>query len=310
MPLKNVINNIVYILIKLKMIWKYYLYDWNTINRKTSDYEIILTSVNWRKIISSDNEQNISEGHWIKVTPTFARSRLIEISGYIYADTREKSYFWINYLDNLFALQDEFDTLKLSKFSLIDDENIWWDIYCKPKDAIEFIVWEKDNIDFTKREFKISLQAPDPFFRSSEVKQFIWKEWIYWWNYFPNSIWNNLNSRFNTINVTSTWNTSSPLKIELKIRENWFANKPIIIKNLTNWTFFWIDLDWKPWDIILIDSENRDVLLNNISFLNSRIEGSLFPTVKGETRFIITDKDDWLYSSDFDIKIYFNDTLL
>lgn len=294
----------------LTMIWKFYLFNGNSINKKDEAYDIVLENVNWRKLLSHDTEEWISEWHGVKVSPTLARSRLIEITWYVLADDRASSALWIDYLDNLFVLQDDFSLENNYLFAVIDEQDRAWDIKCKIKEPLEFIVSESDNEDFTRRKFRVVLQAPNPIFYWSDLKEVMWNEWVYGWDKIGMKLWSSLNSKFNIITLQNEWNVSYPLKIELTIKSGWAWNKPITVKNLTNGSQFVINSDAAAWDVIVIDSEKKELLKNGISIIQYRAEGSVFPSVKGQTSFSIVDNDWGLYDNDFDVKIYFRNALL
>lgn len=292
------------------MIWKHYLFNWNSINKKDVWYSILLENVNWRKLISSDIEEDISDNHWVKVTPTYARSRMIEITGYVLADNRAESANGIDYLDNLFVLQDEFSTLKEDVFSIVDEKDRSWDIVCKVKEPLEFIIEEGDNVDASKRKFKVTLQAPNPTFNWWLLKEVQGSESVYWWMKTMTKLWARSNWRFNVLETVSEWNVSSLPKIVLTIKDWATVRKPITIKNLTNWSLFAFDLDAVSGDVITIDSAKKSLFKNWVSKLETRMPWSVFPVIKGQTSFAVFDNDGGLYDNDFDIKIYFRNALL
>lgn len=291
------------------MIWKSYLYNNKAIWKKSDDFNIYLNEVDWRNLKTSDEEQNLFSWHGVLSSPTFARSRIISISGIIDSKNNDWISKALNYLDNLFVLQEDFEELEENIFSVIDESDKLWQIKCKIKEPVNYIISENDNVDKKQRKFKVVLEAPNPKFYGIN-KSYSWSEGIYWGKKMWLKLWTKLNSRFNIINVESEWNQKTPAKIELKIK-NWkVANAPIKIKNLTNSTVFEIKKDFHEWDIIIIDTENKKLTMNWDDILIFRWKGSLFPTIKWKTSFIIEDNDSGLYENDFDIKIYFSDILL
>lgn len=291
------------------MIWKSYLYNNKAIWKKCEDFNIYLTEVDWRTLKTSDDEQKLFSEHGVATSPTFARSRIITINWVIDSKNETWNSKALNYLDNLFVLQEDFEELEENVFTVIDDWNKLWQIKCKIKEPVNYIISNDDNISKKERKFKVVLEAPDPKFYWIE-KKYSWSEWIYWWKKLGLKLWNKLNSRFNIIKVKSEWNVKSPALIKLKIKEWKKADKPITIKNLTQWTLFSINKDFNEWDTVVIDTKNKKLTLNWEDILIHRLPGSLFPTVKKETSFVIEDNDWWLYENDFDVEIYFSDVLL
>jgi hypothetical protein len=85
---------------------------------------------------------------------------------------------------------------------------------------------------------------------------------------------------------------------------------PVIIKNITDGSSFVMDIDWVDGDVIVVNSKSETITKNGVSQWGARQEWSVRPIVLGTTRFLIFDKDGWLYDSDFDINITFSDVLM
>jgi hypothetical protein len=85
---------------------------------------------------------------------------------------------------------------------------------------------------------------------------------------------------------------------------------PVIIKNITDGSSFVMDIDWVDGDVIVVNSKDETITKNWVSQWGARQEWSVRPIVLWTTRFLVFDKDGWLYGSDFDIEITFNDVLM
>jgi len=112
----------------------------------------------------------------------------------------------------------------------------------------------------------------------------------------------------NIIECNNTWNIETSARIE--ITANWDINKPLIIKDLTKWTFFWLNIDAVSWDKIIIDSWEYSVTKNWVNILSSRIPWSLWIRIWESTKLLIKDKDWNILFNDFTVNIYFRNSLL
>jgi len=291
------------------MIWKNFKFNNQTISRKTQDYQIALKDVNWYKLDVSDEQHNIQGFHWIKVSPTYARWRRIEIQGLLLADTRAWSNKWISFLRNLFALQWTFEKTDFKSFAFTDDNWNNWQIFCKIKEPLDIELMDDDYPGWMPRKWRIVIQAEDPYIYSLETHQVYWLEWFYWWVKIWTKLWTKLNEYYNEIQVVNQWNVASPLKITLNVSKQ--VNKPLKIRNIITWKRFWLDIDANSGDTIVIDSKKHTATKNWENILAYRIEGSYWPKANpGENYFFIYDLDWWLYESDVNIEIQYNDTLL
>lgn len=115
-----------------------------------------------------------------------------------------------------------------------------------------------------------------------------------------------MNAVSSAIRCEAVGNMEAPTKIEITALGP--INAPLIIKK--DWSFFALNVDAAVGDKILIDSKQRIATKNGQNILAQRMPGSSWPTIKWSTVFTIVDKDWGLYSSDFDIKVYFANVLL
>jgi len=292
------------------MIWKYYEFNNCAINKKTSDYEIFLTKVDWKNIWSSDTVENLEGYHWVKTTPTFARERKIDIEWFFEASTLEWKAKAMDYLESILALPEENEDPLNSIFTVIDELDRRWDAKCKIKKPLEYELEDDDYELGSSRKFKVSFIAPDPRLLKYPINKVSWKEWIFWWIKLSKKFPFIMNWRYNIININTISNIKSPLKIELLVKENREINPPLSIKNLATNEFIKLDITAKAWDKIIIDSEKKVCLKNNVDISDSRTQWSTFPYIKWENKFVIEDIDWGLDQNDFDVNIYYHDTLL
>jgi hypothetical protein len=105
-----------------------------------------------------------------------------------------------------------------------------------------------------------------------------------------------------------SWNIVSPLEFTITAKGD--INTPLYIKNITDNTYFWLDIDAVAWDVIVINSNQKTATKNWINILANRIAGSTWLKALWTNYFTIYDKDWWLAESDFDVKILYKDILL
>lgn len=289
------------------MIGKKYKFNNQFINRKTDDYQIWLTAVNWRTISTSDSEQNIEWSHWIKMSPTYSRWRRVEIEWIIIADSRENTSKAMDWLDNLFSLQAVItDTPELKEFIVVDEQNREWKLDCKIKEPIEYIIAEDDYMNWTTRSFRVVLQSADARFFSTEWTNISWVEWVIWWWKLWVKLWAPMNEKYNAITCYSSSNFWTPATITITTQME--INSPLKLRWET-WHFY-INSDFDPGDVIVIDSKTKTITKNWTNITELRAVWSTWPLIKWETTFVIEDKDAWLYASDFDVNVYFVNILM
>lgn len=290
------------------MIGKNYKYNGTSISKVDAEYRIWLTDWNPLSVDVTDEQNNIQGTHWIKLSPTYARGRRIVIEWLIIADTKVGSSKWISYLQNLFALQGITDNTEFKPFTFTDEQDNTWELDAKVKEPLELELEDNDWQEWANRRFRVVLQGADPRFYSSQTQTVQWLEWYYWWVKLGTKLWTKLDDYFNEMRIVANWNIESPLKITITALRD--ITPPLLIKNYTTDTFFWLDVSWTAWDVFVIDAKNFTATKNGVNTLANRIEWSIWQKVKWENVIWITDFDWWLYASDFDVSVQYRDVLL
>jgi len=290
------------------MIWKIFEFNSQTIAKTTADYRVWLDVVQWKTLDVSDNQSEVQGFHGVKLSPTFARGRRVTLEGIIIADDRIKSSQAIDYLESLFALQWVPSQVELLPFIVTDEQDRRWELQAKIKEPLSIEINDDDWQDWANRRWRVVLQSEDPRYYNTDEQEIDGAEWYLWGVKLWVKLWTKLNDYFNEIQVLAGWNIDAPLKIT--ITATWDINTPLLIKNLSNNTFFWLDIDAVAWDVIVVDSNTNTATKNGSNILANRISWSTWPKAKGSTIFSIYDQDGGLTTSDFDVKINFKDVLL
>lgn len=290
------------------MIWKSFEFNGQTISKTTWDFRVGLDVVQWKQLDVSDSQQDVQWFHGVKLSPTFARGRRITLEGIIVADTHEGSSMAIDYLETLFALQWVPSQVELLPFIVTDEQDRRWQLNCKIKEPLSIDISDNDWMEGTNRRWRVVLQSEDPRYYNVDEQSVVWSEWYFWGIKLWAKLWAKLDEYFNEIQVIANWNIEAPLKITITATGD--INTPLTIKNLTDETFFGLDIDAVAWDIIVINSNTLEATKNGINIKASRISWSTWPKAKATTLFTVYDQDGWLVESDFDIVINYKDVLL
>lgn len=277
---------------------------------KESDSWIIYTFKDWRKLSTTDNSENIDGVHGRNVSPTYARVRIITlewISDRIWNPLKDQEQ--IEYLQKLFALQWDLSKLDEKQLYIKDVYDNEWILNVKIKEPLEVLEWD-ENFIWSHYKWRVVLESTkEPIYKSLNELLESSTEWHYWWFKLWFILWKSFNEIDNIIECnTTTWNIDTPARIEINV--NWEINKPLMIKDLTKDTFFWLDIDASSWDKIIIDSSNYTVTKNWENILSSRIPGSIWIRIWESTKILIEDKDGNIPFNDFLINIYFRNSLL
>lgn len=108
--------------------------------------------------------------------------------------------------------------------------------------------------------------------------------------------------------MIATGNNYAPLKFTLTATGN--IDAPLTIKNLSDDTFFGLNIDAVAGDIIIVDGTTKVATKNGVNILANRVIGSTWPKAKGTMSFSIVDEDGGLDASDFNVSVSWHDVLL
>lgn len=289
------------------MIGKNFEFNGQAISKSTADYRVGLDVVQWKSLDFSDEQQNIQGYHGIKVSPTFARGRRITLEGIIIADDRESSSMAIDYLESLFALQGVPSQVDLMPFIVTDEQDRRWQLNCKVKEPLSIDIWDSDYLDGSNRRWRVVLQAEDPKYYWVDTQTVVGPETHFWGIKFPVKFGVKFNEYYNEIQVLAQGNVETPLKFAFTITDN--IDTPFMIRNITDGTFFALDISAVAWDTIVVDAQTKTATKNWVNVLANRISWSTWPKAIWNMMFSIYDNDWGLFKSDFDAEITFKNVL-
>lgn len=287
------------------MIWKAYEINDINISQSWEWYEIVLTDVDFREILTKENDDLwlLARDYSSKINLNW---RIIKINWLIISKNSTARANWIRFLENMFNFsKSDKDELKLK---IIDDLDVSWETKANILKPLTIKAKEDEYLWWTV-DFSITLKSRDSRLFSSTRRVSYWEEFIYWGETLPLTKQSALNRVINKISCENKWNYKSPTIIEINVKSGKKINPPLTIKNITSSKEMILDVEWESEDKIIIDWFSNKITKNSIDISYLKRSWSVFLYVEWKNEFWLYDKK-WWHDEDFDIKIYFNDVIV
>lgn len=268
---------------------------------------ILYTRREYRRIVTSDESQNIEGFHGRNTSPTFARYRIITIEGvidrmeWVDNDTR------LSHLESLFAFQTQLLKVQPKTLTIVDIYDREWEIEVKVKDALEVLEGD-ETMEWSHWRWRVVLESvKSPIMRSTIETQVSWEEWNFWGFELDMELWEAWDEFFGIITIEASPNTTDT-RWRISARENLEA--PLEIINITQNTRFIIGGTILQWDIIELDSKELTLSKNGVNILADRFPGSVWPRIAWVNDFVVQDKNGAMDGVWLDVDVYFYKTQL
>lgn len=296
------------------MIWNNYLYNGTQIDITAGTYEITLDdNLNPRELNFSEEIENIESYHGVNASPTYARSRVIGLSGYIISETKAGFGAAMTYLDSLFRLQPNTAVIQTKVFAFTDDEGTAWNIDAKIKIPLKYELEEYDGLHFI-RKWTVVLLAPNPKFLSPTEWSQTGEEWFVGGVALTNegiAITESgiaLNESSGQFLITPPAG-NQPLEPRFEITVLKDVDDYLRLHNKTDWNYIQFNIEAVPGQVFIIDTENETATLDGVNIMATKTGGN-FITIDWPTEIEIYDKDQIYTGNDLDITVYFKNILL
>jgi len=244
-----------------------------------------IADIIWTDVIVENSSISKQTYHGSVSNPTFARERLIQITGEIYSTAKTSRGTIRNILDDLFALEG-FPSQGEGFYPLTftDDDGTLWTIQAKVYNKIEYRQDRGSKII----NFAVNLLAEDPVILGASIKT-----------------------------ATSTYGTQSGLSLPTTlpvsmdsyegefqvINSGNFISSPVItitgditnpkIFNITTGRFWKMTIDMNPADVLIINTKTATALLNGINALANRATGSQWIFINPGINMLVLLGDDY-----------------
>ncbi len=274
---------------------------------KDSVSGIYYTAKEWRQLTTDDTSTNVSGYHGRRTSPTFARKRVIRLEGLVQRSGNTNEFDAVSYLQDLFNLQSNTGSVEARQLYIKDMYDDEWILDVKVRDPILFLEYDGDWTGVAWK-WAVTLESiENPEYKSYVENEESGIEGLVGGFRLPVIYPLAFNETLNKIECNTTGNTATPARVEISVINATTA--PLKISNVTDGTFFALDIVCAPGDVVIVDSETQTATKNGVSVIASRVVGSIFPTILGTTEFVVSD----LYGMSFDsftISIFYRDALL
>lgn len=236
---------------------------------------IVLQSLTWAEIVTDDDQIARGLDHGIEVSPTLYRGRLIEIEGFIVANTRSERQTYRDIITETFKLEyiPSPDNRGFYDFTFYDDDASQLKISAKVLNAPRYDQLELGEIEVTK--FRVQLIAEDPTIKAVSANSQVHVEGFYGGFDLPVQLPVAMDDWGYIASVMNGGNWKAPLKVTIEANGATGGNMRVV--NVDNGEYFGITTAMVDGDILIIDTENTDLTLNGVDVSGARISGSIWP---------------------------------
>lgn len=286
------------------MFGKKFKYNGQEISTIQADYIVGLTGIDWINTLSANTKKNIAGSHGVKSSPTYLRGRRFTIEGGIASNSRADSIKGVDYLRDLFRIRplDQ----QVVDFTVIDelDRERTTQVYIES--PVEFREGDDDEYDGTTRKWRVVLFSDEARFISSDITTVTGGlEGSYGGFDLETELYDSRDATKNIITCTNIGSELAEAKITLTVTN--VVDEFIKVVNLTTGRVFVMSVP-EPLPAgtkVTIDSNERRITVNGMNRTGWRVPGSVRPSVRAVTDFIVYDIDQGEPVSDFDVEIQF-----
>lgn len=259
-----------------------YLFD------KANGKGIILQSLTWNDLVTDDDQVPRQGYHGISSSPTLYRARVINMSGFIIANSRAERAIYRTQLTDMFKLESIPSPTNRGfyDFELLDDDGLEWVISAKVLNTPAYEQQILGEIEVTS--FTVQLVADDPTIRAKDIVQVIAIEGFYGGAKLPWKLPVQLNDYGYIATLTNGGNWPAPLIITIEANGTTGAN--LRVENTTNGEFFGVQTPINDGDILIINTLDSTITLNGLDISGDRIVGSKWPYLQpGDNYYTVLD---------------------
>ena len=278
---------------------------------------IFWTTRNWTDIAVTDESRDIAGMHGRIVSPTYARYRTVTLEGVI--DRRISDLPAIEHLQRIFRLQRHIEAVDAKILTVTDEYDRDWDLRVKVKEPLSFADAD-ENFSGEVYKWRVVLESVGTPEMSSRHALRVpstgyGEEGLYGGVKFGTKFGSRWNYSVPSVTVSSSSNTDIPLKITIECVDSGNpagrgAQGPIVVQNATTGSRFIVNVSLEVGDKLVIDGNKLRVYKNENDVTVQRLPGSVFPSVFGQTAFIVTDQDWRAFSNDVRVYAEFFPTFL
>lgn len=272
-------------------------------------YWVFYSKVDYMKLETDSDSDNLAGDHWRYTSPLFARTRRISIEGYVDNLGNDKELEAIKHLQSIFRLQaypwGAIIPRKLYIKDIHDRERI---MDVKISDPFYYIETDDDFRDYS-RSRRVELESiKDPRYYSLEEFMHTLSEFDNWGFTMDFSMENSWDEYSSIMILETEGNTNTPLRFEIDVVHDF--EDSITIRNITTNQTFKLNVDGTVWDKIIIDTGLYTVTKNNINVIGNREPDSDRITINWSNTFAIYTADGNSWLSDLDVKVFYREVML